>query len=256
MSSSPLSQLSSDLEIPTSPPRTSSPRLSSPPSRSSPRPAAQVGLFRALTKARNAGDGPTYLQALTEINKVICALKNDEVQGNVLMQVPHRWSTNGIPEGLVHRIIEETYQRCVGPKINVLKQYQAFSSNVYGELTPAFVSNIIRLTGLHSECLFLDLGSGVGNVVLQCALQTGCRAYGIEQRRDTARIAGKQLEQVRLRARMWGVSMGEVELEEGDMTSSRKVDELMGKADVVLVNNYVFSEARESISLPIFHLFF
>lgn len=204
--------------------------------------------MQALSSARHCADGPAYLSALEKINDGIRALKNDPVHGNILAQVPRTWAANGtgIPEEVVHRIVEETYQRCIGPKINILKKYEAFSSNVYGELTPQFVSNIVSLTGLHSECLFLDLGSGVGNVVLQAALQTGCSAYGIEEREDTAGLAKEQLEQLQLRCRMWGVSMGKVELEKGDMTKSRRVDELMSKADVVLVNNYVFSEERKS----------
>ena len=44
---------------------------------------------------------------------------------------------------------------------------------------------------------------------------------------------------------MWGVRCGPVELEEGDMLKSAKVDALMREADVVLVNNKVFLESRE-----------
>ena len=44
---------------------------------------------------------------------------------------------------------------------------------------------------------------------------------------------------------MWGVRMGDVELEEGDMLRSAKVDQLVKEADVVLVNNKVFLEPRE-----------
>ena len=207
--------------------------------------------MKSLDRARKKKDGHAYIAVLEEINSVIRALKNDPNYGNVLMQVPRNWTKagTGIPESIVHRVIEETYQRCVGPNIDKLKNYQAFSSNVYGELTPAFVSQIINLTGLHHDCLFLDLGSGVGNVVLQAALQTGCKAFGIEQRDDTASIAEDQERQLKLRCRMWGIAMGEVELVRGDMTQSPRVDELLPKADVVLVNNYVFSEKRESVPL-------
>ena len=40
---------------------------------------------------------------------------------------------------------------------------------------------------------------------------------------------------------MWGIRMGEIEIEEGDMLQSKRVDELMPQADVVLVDNKVFS---------------
>ena len=151
-----------------------------------------------------------------------------------------------MPPPVVERIIDETYQRAVGPHVHRLTRYEAFSSEVYGELMPTFVSDIIRATGLREDMLFLDLGAGVGNVVLQVALETGCRAYGIEIMPEPAAIGRGQLEQFRMRCRMWGVRMGEVELEQGDMLKSEKVDKLVKEADVVLVNNKVFQEPRES----------
>ncbi|OCB92051.1 DOT1-domain-containing protein [Sanghuangporus baumii] len=231
----------SDSESGTPPPPTSS-------SRCSPSPK---GLMRSLITARHRRDGPAYTATLREINQCIREFKK-HISGNILREVPRTWEMDGIPVGVVHRIIEETYQRCVGPQINQLRKYEAFSSNVYGELTPAFVDDIIKRTRLNSKSLFLDLGSGVGNVVLQTALQTGCEAFGIEERGDTAQIAIDQFEQIKLRCRMWGVSMGEVELVQGDMTRNVRVDQLMSKADVVLVNNYVFSEELNAALRPKF----
>ena len=152
---------------------------------------------------------------------------------------------SGIPQKLILRIIEETYQRCVGPHIDQLRKYSAFSSEVYGELMPTFVTDIIRATGIKEDSLFLDLGSGVGNVVMQASLETGCRSFGIELMPGPAEIARSQLEQFKMRCRMWGVRMGSVELEEGDMLKSPRVDALVKEADVVLVNNKVFLEPRE-----------
>ncbi|KAL5518527.1 DOT1 [Sanghuangporus vaninii] len=231
----------SDSESGTPPPPTSS-------SRCSPSPK---GLMRSLITARHRRDGPAYTATLREINQCIREFKK-HISGNILREVPRTWEVDGIPVGVVHRIIEETYQRCVGPQINQLRKYEAFSSNVYGELTPAFVDDIIKRTRLNYKSLFLDLGSGVGNVVLQTALQTGCKAFGIEERGDTALIAIDQFEQIKLRCRMWGVSMGEVELVQGDMTRNERVDQLMSKADVVLVNNYVFSEELNAALRPKF----
>lgn len=48
---------------------------------------------------------------------------------------------------------------------------------------------------------------------------------------------------------MWGFSMGDVELEKGDMLKSRRVTELIKKADVVLINNKVFNQSCESVFL-------
>ena len=150
-----------------------------------------------------------------------------------------------MPKDISLRLIEETYQRCVGPQVHTLRNYEAFSSETYGELMPSLVADIIRYTGLREDSLFLDLGCGVGNVVLQASLQTGCRSFGIEIMSTPAGMARDQLEQLKIRARMWGVNMGEVELEEGDMLKSERVAKLMSEADVVLINNKVFKESCE-----------
>lgn len=153
-----------------------------------------------------------------------------------------------MPKKVLMRIIEENYQRCVGPNVQSLKQYEAFSSTVYGELMPSLAHEIIQLTGLKEDSLFLDLGSGVGNIVVQASLQTGCKSYGIELMTAPAKVARAMAEQFRIRCRMWGVAVGEMELEEGNMLTSKRVDELVAKADVVLVDNKVFEESRKCFS--------
>jgi H3 lysine-79-specific histone-lysine N-methyltransferase len=152
------------------------------------------------------------------------------------------------------RIIDETYQRSVGPHVESLKNYEAFSSSVYGELMPHFISDIIAETCLNQNSFFIDLGSGVGNVVIQASLQSGCKSYGIELMPSPAKVARNQLEQVKVRCRMWGVSLGDVELEEGDMLNSQRLTELIPKADVILVNNKVFLQSRQSFLTPEYNL--
>ncbi|TBU25685.1 S-adenosyl-L-methionine-dependent methyltransferase [Dichomitus squalens] len=207
-----------------------------------------VDYLRLLQRAIKKRDGPMFMKVMSAINALLSLLKYpplpldpfDAPAANHLGVTVRGWQR--IPTNVVHRIADETYQRAVGPHIDVLKRYEAFSSEVYGELMPTFVSDVIRATGLHGGSLFLDMGSGVGNVVMQASLETGCRSYGIEIMPGPAQIARSQLEQFKTRCRMWGVRMGEVELEEGDMLKSAKVDELVKSADVVLVNNKVFLE--------------
>lgn len=155
------------------------------------------------------------------------------------------WTDNGMPKKVLMRIIEENYQRCVGPNVQSLKQYEAFSSTVYGELMPSLVHEIIQLTGLKEDSLFLDLGSGVGNVVVQASLQTGCRSFGIELMHAPAKVARAMVKQFQIRCRMWGVAVGDMELEEGNMLQSSRVNELIPQADVMLVDNKVFEESRK-----------
>jgi len=184
------------------------------------------------------------------INQLLRALKYPPLPSdmfapappNVLIEAIKSWPQSGIPNKVLTRIIDETYQRSVGPHALKLNRYEAFSSEVYGELMPSFTSDIIAATGLHKDSLFMDLGCGVGNVLVQASLETCCRSYGIEVMPTPAEVGREQLRQIQKRCRMWGLSMGEVELEEGDMLTSRRVTELLPQADVVLVNNKVFQQ--------------
>jgi len=65
-----------------------------------------------------------------------------------------------------------------GPDGRALRPARA---RVYGELTSVGVRQLIRATRLSADDVFVDLGSGVGKVVLQVALTVpGVRCIGIE----------------------------------------------------------------------------
>ncbi|KAK2462119.1 hypothetical protein APHAL10511_006582 [Amanita phalloides] len=221
---------------------------------------SSMSLLRAIKRAINRQDGPLFVAAMARINCILHALKYPRLPAdlfapvpcNALQQAIDSWEDAGLPKKVLMRIIEETYQRVVGPNVVSLKQYEAFSSTVYGELMPSLVHEIVQITGLQEESLFLDLGSGVGNVVVQASLQTGCKSFGIELMPAPARIAREMVEQMRIRCRMWGIRMGEVELEEGNMLSSKRVDELIPQADVILVDNKVFEESLNEALRPKF----
>lgn len=196
------------------------------------------------------------MKVMERVNNLLYELKyprqppdpySPNIATNPLMTTAESWSNTeeGLPFKVLMRIIEENYQRTVGPNVPKLKKYEAFSSTVYGELMPSLVYEIINLTELKEDSLFLDLGSGVGNVVVQASLQTGCRSYGIELMPIPARVAEDTSTQMRIRCRMWGVRIGEMELEKGDMLKSKRVDQLIAQADVVLVDNKVFEESCE-----------
>ncbi|KDR84720.1 hypothetical protein GALMADRAFT_233024 [Galerina marginata CBS 339.88] len=220
----------------------------------------RLPLLRAVQRAIHLQDGPLFLMAMKRVNAALHSLKYPEVPldpfasspRNPLMTTVESWTQNGMPEKVLMRIIEENYQRTVGPNVPSLKQYEAFSSTVYGELMPSLAHEMITITELNENSLFLDLGSGVGNVVVQASLQTGCKSYGIELMPHPARVARDMAEQIQIRCRMWGVIVGETELEEGNMLESRRVDELISKADVVLVDNKVFEESLNEALRPKF----
>ncbi|KAJ7190071.1 histone methylation protein DOT1-domain-containing protein [Mycena pura] len=204
----------------------------------------QVDYLQAVQNTIETRDGPAFLELFAEINSILQQLKcSTSHPENALIQVVRGWSS--LPKVVVLRVMTETYNRCVIPHWKELRRYQAFSSEAYGELMPSLVYKICQHTALSEHSLFIDLGSGVGNVIAQASLQTGCRSFGIEIKPNRASIACDVMNDFRARCHMWGLQPGEIELAERDMRSNLRVHELVKQADVVLVNNRIFEETFE-----------
>lgn len=152
----------------------------------------------------------------------------------------------------VKRILDQTYARTVSPHVDTLKAYKNGSDNVYGELLPRFVSQIFQDTQLNHEQVFVDLGSGVGNVVLQAALEKGAESWGIEMMKNPCDLADLQAKEFPARARLWGLNVGKVHLLRGDFTENRRIGEVLKRADVVLVNNQAFTPALNDVLISMF----
>lgn len=78
----------------------------------------------------------------------------------------------------VQQLLLRAYIRIVSPDSRKLRYYKAFTAEVYGELLPSFVSEVLSKVGLKPEDKFYDLGSGVGNTTFQAALEFGVRDSG------------------------------------------------------------------------------
>lgn len=194
-------------------------------------------ILRSFTKARNRRDGPLFLRAIERFNDALKSLKDaGKIRDNV-----RELCKQGVPEGIWRSIQEQCYARAVGPRVEELSKYEAFSDNVYGELLPKFMSEIAQLTSLGPSSVFMDLGSGVGNLLIQVALQTGSQACGCEQMPVPSELAALQVNEAIARWKMWGLRGSSVETWQGDFGDNEKVRDTLRDADVVLVNNYAFT---------------
>jgi len=64
---------------------------------------------------------------------------------------------------------------------STLNKYKGFSDEVYGEAGHDLITDLITKVPITKEQIFLDLGSGIGQVVMQVAAQAQCKAsYGVE----------------------------------------------------------------------------
>lgn len=129
--------------------------------------AAKEPIIRALEKAFRRKNGRAFLEALEWFNSVIVELRS---KGSIRENIIAMGARDGIPEAVWMCIAGQCYERTVGPRVDELKKYEAFSDNTYGELLPPFVAHIAALTDVKPDTVVVDLGSGVGNCAVQMAL--------------------------------------------------------------------------------------
>ncbi|KAI1822970.1 histone methylation protein DOT1-domain-containing protein [Xylaria intraflava] len=192
-------------------------------------------------------DVSAFRTALDSYNTKLLELVKDGTVAKNLDRIHH------LPSSLVSLILTQVYDRTVAPKVEMLTKYDAGSDNVYGELLHPFITKIlVEQTKMTSDQVFVDLGSGVGNVVLQAALEIGCRSYGCEMMENACNLAEAQENEFRARCALWGVSPGMVHLERGDFRTNAKILEKLKEADVVLVNNKAFTSTLNDSLINMF----
>lgn len=191
------------------------------------------GTVRLLKRAAFKNQPDEFKRIVESFNTTIKKKLDDRTIANVLD------SKHAIPLSIVKRILAQVYWRTVSPYAYLLKRVKG-KETTYGELLPSFVHNIFQQTSLNSRSTFIDLGSGVGNVVLQSALQTGAESHGIEIMDKPAEYANDQANELRARSKLWNINLGPITLLHGDFLESPQVDDVLRRADVVLVNNKVF----------------
>lgn len=208
----------------------------------------ESGIKRKLERnsSDNIRDLNGFKSALLAYNSEVDRLR---IEGALLKNTRAK---HALPFGLVERIMLQAYDRAVSPKVELLKRYENGTDHVYGELKNGFVFNILAETALTSDQVFVDLGSGVANVVLQAALQVGCECWGCEIMPDTCDIAEDYKVEFEARCRLWGIKPGPVRLERGDFTENDNIREVLRRADVVLVNNRVFTPTLNNTLVNLF----
>lgn len=194
-----------------------------------------TGIIRKLQRAHNIKSTSDFKDAIQLYNSKIKHYRKDGTFAKNLDQLHY------LPHRFVQLLLDQIYDRAVSPEVDNLLKYKNGTDNIYGELRPPFISRIFKATGLKSDHIFLDLGSGCGNVVLQAALQVGCASWGCEMMNNACELAEKQNREFAARCRLWGIASGSVHLESGDFLENEPTKEILKKADVILVNNQAFT---------------
>lgn len=206
----------------------------------------QSGIYRRLERAKGLNNIAGFKEALEAYNAEMKMLYES---GAIKLNLKKK---HQLPYPVVHKILRQVYNRVGAPQIGMVKKYENGTDFVYGELLSELVYDILVETGMTSKQVFVDLGSGIGNVVLQAALQIGCESWGGEIMSNACTIADEQKQEFEARCRLWGLAPGAVHLERGDFMANDNIREALKRADVVLVNNEVFTPQLNSDLLNLF----
>ncbi|XP_071117633.1 histone-lysine N-methyltransferase, H3 lysine-79 specific-like isoform X3 [Haliotis cracherodii] len=140
---------------------------------------------------------------------------------------------------LLKHILQQCYNHAVTDP-EKLNQYEPFSPEVYGETSFELVDQMIRSINFTEDDSFIDLGSGVGQVVLQVASATPCKmCYGMEKAEWPALYQGAMDKEFRKWTRWYGKKYSDYKLEKGDFLCEEMKDRL-NNATVIFVNNFAF----------------
>ena len=141
--------------------------------------------------------------------------------------------------GHLKHILQQCYNSAVADP-DRLNDYEPFSPEVYGETSFGLVEQMIRAVNVNANDMFVDLGSGVGQVVLQVAASTDAKLCRGIEKADVPAAYGvtMQCEFRRLMA-FYGKPYGAFSIEKGDFLDERHKENVCA-CSVVFVNNFAF----------------
>jgi [histone H3]-lysine79 N-trimethyltransferase len=186
------------------------------------------GILHKIKRAWKKSEPQEFFAAVERFNRFIQPLRKDGVLERVLKK------STTLSFDLIEHILGQSYARTVALDVDELRKYEAFSNNVYGELLPRFTSQVFKDANLRSDSVFVDLGSGIGNVVLHAALEVGCESWGCEVMPAAADLAEKQAKEFRSRCKLWGIRPGKVELRKGDFLEVPDIPSALRRADLLV----------------------
>ncbi|KAI6203103.1 Histone-lysine N-methyltransferase, H3 lysine-79 specific [Aphelenchoides besseyi] len=148
---------------------------------------------------------------------------------------------------LLQRVINLCYNKAVDNEKALNKHYEAFSSQTYGETTFKRMELILDEIKPTSNDVFVDLGSGVGQLVAHVAGGSKVKAaYGIEIASLPANFAARLEEEFRKLMKFYGKTVRPFSLENADFLDEKYRDLITNQATIIFINNFAFQADLEA----------
>lgn len=153
------------------------------------------------------------------------------------------------PESLQQIILRAQSSISFDPK--ALYTSKPFTSESYGEISYELVNSIISQLGDMKDKVVVDLGSGLGNVVIQIAGMNFVikKCIGIELSKPRWQHSVAIAKQFRHFMKSFDMNYSAFELLEGDFT---KASPILETANIFFVNNFAFKPELDNQLLDIF----
>ncbi|CCF59869.1 hypothetical protein KAFR_0I00880 [Kazachstania africana CBS 2517] len=198
----------------------------------------QDDIIKRLNEAYDKENLPSFVEAVSDYNSFIGKIPRSEI-------INHLQNVKQVPQTFIHDFLHIPYTRTIHLNASKLKHYEAFSNYVYGELLPGFLTEVFLKCGLGPDKTFMDLGSGVGNCVIQAALEHGCKlSLGCEIMPDASELAELQYKELLERCKLMGFNMAPIEfLSKQSFVNNDRINQLVPECDVLLINNFLFDSA-------------
>uniref|UniRef100_A0A915NQZ5 Histone-lysine N-methyltransferase, H3 lysine-79 specific n=1 Tax=Meloidogyne floridensis TaxID=298350 RepID=A0A915NQZ5_9BILA len=156
-------------------------------------------------------------------------------------------SSQNASKELLHQIITRCYNKAVDNEKALNKHYEAFSSQTYGETSYERMQMIIEELKPSQKDVFVDLGSGVGQLVVHVAGGTlAHRAVGIEIASLPSKFAKKLEHEFKKLMNWFGRPFQPFELLHGDFLSTEYRKLITEEASIIFINNYAFQSDLET----------
>ncbi|KAJ8613655.1 hypothetical protein CTAYLR_003140 [Chrysophaeum taylorii] len=105
----------------------------------------------------------------------------------------------------------------------------------YGRLLFGATQKVIEILDIKRDETFVDIGSGIGNVVMQVACTVGCASRGLELMPDRVFVGSRILTDLEYLVSERGWGMGDCDFKQGNLTHEKKYCDI---ADAAFVNNF------------------
>jgi H3 lysine-79-specific histone-lysine N-methyltransferase len=148
---------------------------------------------------------------------------------------------------LLRTICTRAYNRAVDDEKKLNRHYEAFSSQTYGETSYDRLRSIIEEIEITESDFFVDLGSGVGQLVVQMAGGSKVkRACGIEIADLPSDFAKKLEIEFKGMMKWFGRKYRPFQIHHGDFLDEKFRSLIVNEATIIFINNYAFQADLES----------